>query len=409
MDIKTFADDIAAAEQRYAEREPERCETLRRLEEGGILAGDTPERVEKRLARLGVDASAAEAVARGAIPVPPAIEPLAKDLAELAPEGASAETFEAEGVDVVALERLFGSNALISAAFLEAGALAARAVARILVCTERGGGVERFGTGSLVGPRLLLTNNHVLKTAEKAARATIEFGYVVGLDGRPSRAVSFELEPETLFLTNRELDYTLVAVQEQNDDGQRLAEFGWNPLIEAEGKAIKGEKLNIIQHPNGEPKQLAIRENRLVDLLEDFLHYETDTAPGSSGSPVFNDQWEVVGLHHSGVPRKDEQGRKLAIGGALWAPEMGEHRIDWVANEGIRISRIIKHVQAQELEPAAARLRAQMFEESPTAEVTGRESSLAVAVPTADGSRDGQGEVVVTIPLKVTVRVGAPE
>ena len=407
MDIRTFADVIAAAEQRYAGREAERRETLRRLEEGGILAADTPERVEKRLARLGADTSAAEAIARGAIPAPPATEAPAGDLAELAPDGAPVETIEAEGVDVVALERLFGSNALISAAFLEAGARAARTVARILVLTERTGGVERFGTGSLVGPRLLLTNNHVLKTAETAARATIEFGYVLGLDGHSNRTVAFEPEPDALFLTDRELDYTLVAVQEQNEDGEPLAQFGWNPLIEAEGKAIKGEKLNIVQHPNGEPKQLAIRENQLVDLLENFLHYETDTAPGSSGSPVFNDQWEVVGLHHSGVPHKDEQGRKLAIGGGLWTPEMGEHRIDWIANEGVRISRIIKHVKAQQLEPEAARLRAQMFETSPPAEAGEREAGSAVAMARPAG--DSQAEVVVTIPLEVTVRLGAPE
>ncbi|MGL4649089.1 MAG: trypsin-like peptidase domain-containing protein, partial [Caldilineaceae bacterium] len=28
--------------------------------------------------------------------------------------------------------------------------------------------------------------------------------------------------------------------------------------------------------------------------------YLTDTLPGSSGSPCFNDRWEVVALHHSG-------------------------------------------------------------------------------------------------------------
>jgi V8-like Glu-specific endopeptidase len=406
MEITTFADEIAAAEQRYVEREADRRETLRRLEEGGVLAADTPERVEKRLARLGVDTSAAEAVARGAIPSPPTTDAPVSELAELAAEGAAVETFDAEGVDVVALERLLGSNALISAGFLEAGARAARAVARILVCTERGGGVESFGTGSLVGPRVLLTNNHVLKTPETAARATIEFGYVLGFNGQSNRTVSFEFEPDVLFVTNRKLDYTLVAVQEHNEHGEPVAQFGWNRLIEAEGKAIKGEMLNIVQHPNGEPKQLAMRENRLVDLLEDFLHYETDTASGSSGSPVFNDQWEVVGLHHSGVPHKDEQGRKLAIGGALWAPEMGEHRIDWIANEGVRISRIIKDIQAQELEPEAARLRAQMFAKSSEAEVSERESAPAMVAQLAGR---GQGEVVITVPLQVTVRLGAPE
>ena len=96
------------------------------------------------------------------------------------------------------------------------------------------------------------------------------------------------------------------------------------------------------------------------------MHYETDTAPGSSGSPVFNDQWEVVALHHSGVPRKDEQGRLLTREGGLWTPEMGEHRIDWVANEGARISRVVRHVKRQRLSSdAQRRLRTSIFETAP--------------------------------------------
>jgi V8-like Glu-specific endopeptidase len=34
------------------------------------------------------------------------------------------------------------------------------------------------------------------------------------------------------------------------------------------------------------------------------VQYTTDTLPGSSGSPVFNDNWEVVALHHAGGPLK---------------------------------------------------------------------------------------------------------
>src|SRR6185369_4011734 len=97
-----------------------------------------------------------------------------------------------------------------------------------------------------------------------------------------------------------------------------LSGYGSLRLLEAEGKAIVGELMNIIQHPNGEPKQLALRENKLVDVLDRFVHYETDTAPGSSGSPVFNDQWECVGLHHSGVPKRDDAGRILTIDGGIW-------------------------------------------------------------------------------------------
>ncbi|MFJ1567897.1 trypsin-like serine peptidase [Streptomyces erythrochromogenes] len=97
------------------------------------------------------------------------------------------------------------------------------------------------------------------------------------------------------------------------------ATFGSLPLKEAQGKAVIGELVSIIQHPNGEPKQLALRDDQIVDVLDDFVHYSADTARGSSGAPVFNDQWEVVALHHAavGVPARllGARGRPRTHGG----------------------------------------------------------------------------------------------
>ncbi|RWK46883.1 MAG: peptidase, partial [Mesorhizobium sp.] len=53
----------------------------------------------------------------------------------------------------------------------------------------------------------------------------------------------------------------------------------------------------------------------------------TDTEPGSSGAPVFNDQWQVLALHHKAVPAPERTGKKTV------APV-------WIANEGVRISAI---------------------------------------------------------------------
>ena len=47
---------------------------------------------------------------------------------------------------------------------------------------------------------------------------------------------------------------------------------------------------------------MALRQNQVVDIFDLYVTYQTDTATGSSGAPVFNDQWDVVALHHSGVP-----------------------------------------------------------------------------------------------------------
>lgn len=367
---------VEATEARYAARGAERA-GVRRARAEGRLAGDAPERVAKRLARLSAQAPAP----RGRVEA------------------------EATDVDVVVLERLIGKDDLIGVEFLVRGAAAARSVARIVV---RSGPdlIDGFGTGFLVAPGLLLTNNHVLGDAAAATHSQAEFDFSVAADGAPLAPVAFALEPATFFATNPALDFTVVAVAAQSGS-RSLAEFGWTPLIEAEGKVILNELLNIVQHPNGETKQLALRENRLVDLVENFLHYETDTAPGSSGSPVFNDQWEVVGLHHSGVPRRDGQGRILARNGQPWTQAMGDDAIDWVANEGVRVSRICKHLRSLPLTGDQAALRdrilaAQAPESVPTAAPSpnGRPVVVVGPSPASDGA-------TVTVPIELTIRLGA--
>src|SRR5262249_44290809 len=98
--------------------------------------------------------------------------------------------------------------------------------------------------------------------------------------------------------------------------------------------------------PGGERKQVCVRENKLLkyDDNSPFIWYQTDTVGGSSGSPVFNNSWDVVALHHSSVPRmKKVNGRDvwLAKDGSVWTSNMGDDAVDWIANEGVRISQII--------------------------------------------------------------------
>lgn len=77
-----------------------------------------------------------------------------------------------------------------------------------------------------------------------------------------------------------------------------------------------------------------------------MLWYATDTQGGSSGSPVFNNDWLLVALHHSGVP-ETRDGKWQTIDGRDYDPTRdGEDRVKWIANEGIRISRIVETLQA---------------------------------------------------------------
>jgi endonuclease G len=355
------------------------------LEDRGVLYADDPQRVQKRLERLGADWSLARAVDETA---------KGKSTGRNLDQELDPASF---GADVLGLERLMGRNDLVDVGFLERGYLAGRAVGRIAVSAPE----AHYGTGFMISPRLLLTNNHVLRTAQEAGRGHVEFNFQAGLDGRSLVPVAFGLQPEVFFVTSRELDFSVVAVTEQNEQGAVLSGFSWQHLIEQEGKALKGELVNIIQHPNGEPKQLALRENKIVDVLDLHLQYETDTAPGSSGSPVFNDQWEVVALHHSGVPLKDDQGRYLAIDGSLWTRDMGEQRLAWKANEGVRISRVLRALRDQALTGAPDALRAEVFATGPAPGLVPVEQSAAAGVPVAVAGPPG-------LPISVSVTIGAP-
>lgn len=334
---------------------------------------------------------------------------------------APASAASADVVREIALERVMGSNDMVSVAYLELALAAARSVCRVHLRLP-GGRVAGYGTGFLVSPRLLLTNHHVLGDAGAAGMALAEFDYQDDAEGRPLVPTSFDLDPEAFFASDADLDWALVAVREASRDGASLADFGWLPLIGTTGKAANAEFLNIVQHPNGEPKQMALRENRLVDMLERHLHYESDTAPGSSGSPVFNDQWEVVALHHAAYPRT-AGGEILAVGGKPWTSAMGEDRIDWVGNEGVRVSVLVDTLRR--LGPrgtGARRLLDEVFASGqapfppfprrsgpvgdlrPAGPGPGVARPMAPHVTAAEVGADGSATWVV--PIEVTVRVG---
>ena len=156
-----------------------------------------------------------------------------------------------------------------------------------------------YGTGFLVGARLLMTNNHVIASRAEASQVEAEFGFEHDVDGVLSDPVQFNLHPDEMFFTDSNLDFTLVAVAPFSEGGVSIERFGRLPLIPISGKGVGGEWVSIVQHPNGQPKQIAIRASQIISLdpatvpgidLDHFIHYSTDTEPGSSGSPVLGDQ-----------------------------------------------------------------------------------------------------------------------
>lgn len=317
-------------------------------------------------------------------------------------------------------EAIIGSADFMAASFLPEGAQIRRAVAFVEV---NGVNSSAVGSGFLVSPSLFLTNFHVIGD-ENAARGTqIVFDREMDETGRPRRTTTYLLDPErfALFSPADQLDYALVAVGPLNGGSATLAELGFCALSDRGDKHVIGMNVNIVQHPRGLPKMLALRNNILQFRTERTLLYETDTEHGSSGAPVFNDDWDLIALHHWGEPfleRTDADGKPFAAN----------------VNEGIRISAIYRDLAARAATLSAPRqallrealaLDAQAVAAAaparrlspPPPQVKAAEALVVdtqgASMPSAPqtpapATVPTEGELRFTLPLEVTIRMGQP-
>ncbi|MDQ4093140.1 MAG: serine protease [Actinomycetota bacterium] len=270
------------------------------------------------------------------------------------------EDADEEAVNVE-LEQLMSDDDMLPGIWVKRAAAAADAVA--LVNTPRGP-----ATGFLVSDDLLLTNWHVFKTLSMAQdhRVNVVFRWEENESGQIRSAVRLPLDPDRFFVNgNEELDFALVAVGLLPNGKPPGTRFGKIRMKGAVGKLLLGKPVNIIQHPGGNPRKIAFRNNLLVSVDDDSrLTYQTDTMPGSSGSPVFSDEWQLVALHHAAEQAKDAEGKKIDLNGNPVTDRTPDHLRNWVANAGIRISFLVKHLGSLNLAGDANNLLAAVFNQT---------------------------------------------
>ena len=213
-------------------------------------------------------------------------------------------------------ERIIGVNNLKSIAWLELGLLRAKSVARI----RRPDGA--LGTGWLLEDGWLLTNHHVLPSALMASSSQAELNYQTDVGGTPLPSCCYELSPEG-YASDEDLDYALVRLRDAG--ASPLSDWGTLP-VDCDARPLQSEHVSIIQHPYGSYKQIAVTANQVTNVPVPHVQYTTDTMPGSSGAPVFNDAWRVVALHHASLRLPgDKAGRSRYVNQGTLLSAVREH------------------------------------------------------------------------------------
>ncbi len=205
---------------------------------------------------------------------------------------------ELQALDGAGLEAMFGSARPRPLEWLDTVKRRARFVGRVLDTTGhfvgtcfvvRGGDLHR----DLAGRTVLLTNYHVINSK--------------GPDGFPGAVKPNDAR---------------IQFERRGDQRHKVGKLYWeSPFGECDAAVLDfplegrvdlplTEDLKplepacyvyVLGHPAGMNLSLSLDDNALLDHDDAWLHYRNPTAPGSSGSPVFDDQLRLVGIHHRGT------------------------------------------------------------------------------------------------------------
>src|SRR3954454_18724869 len=222
------------------------------------------------------------------------------------------------------LERILGTDRYLSLTWYRTGLNRCRAVARIQTADDQG-----IGTGFLVAgpdlhpdlpPLVVVTNGHVVPEDLDPGYAHVAFH---GLDDDPGRQARFQVVQQCWYQPSADsgLDTTILELDGYPQDVVPT------PLAkQMPPKPLHHRRAYVIGHPGGTAQpQFSLQDNILLDYDNRVLHYRSPTEVGSSGSPVFDDEWRLIGLHHSGGTRM---------------PQLNGAGGTYAANEGITIDAI---------------------------------------------------------------------
>lgn len=258
-------------------------------------------------------------------------------------------SLHAEAIEVRPEAVIGGHDESLPVRWLADAYQACRSIARVEVAGVRGGkpmmskGTQRswHGTGWLIDEGILVTNYHVVAGTDRDGRTEEDvrqqargmkarFGFI------ERRSATRQFSVDQVLATDQALDYAVVRLHRFAEDKQQpgledsqlpeldpvsTIEFWGRLELQAACTLASGDRLNVVQHPGGGEMMIAFRQNTFARPGPDgrSIEYTTDTSEGSSGSPVFDDEWMVRALHSHAImaPRPDGTGKRAVANGGI--------------------------------------------------------------------------------------------
>ena len=211
-----------------------------------------------------------------------------------------------------AFEKVWGTESYSPAAWMQNALQVARSVGRVE------GPSVAVGTGVLIdgdwiapgwhGQVLFLTAAHVCSSllspsdpglSPQECQVTFALPNSEQDTGRLSVSVASEVFTSPI----DELNVTLLRL---DDLPLEFAPPMTAALPETRFTVLPGDQVSVVGYPHGGELQFSLTNGGVTGVDDASLMYTNPTSPGSSGSPVFDSDWRLVGLHYAA-----DRGRKV--------------------------------------------------------------------------------------------------
>ncbi|MGH8871090.1 MAG: serine protease [Acidimicrobiia bacterium] len=227
------------------------------------------------------------------------------------------------------LEKIFGTALPVGYNHLMRGLQCAESVAKITDASGEPWGTGFLVKGSLIHPDfgetpVLVTNAHVCSPEPGV-------GKLLPGEARAVFDVTKSVDGSGLVITGLECMWSsppgTCDVTFLRYSGPEAAITQPIEVAQIPQPVTEGAYVYVIGHPAGGGLKFSIRGNDLLAYDPEMfkVHYTAPTEGGSSGSPVFNQAWQLMAVHHAG----DSKMRRLDHPSATYQ-----------ANEGITIKAI---------------------------------------------------------------------
>jgi ankyrin repeat protein len=161
---------------------------------------------------------------------------------------------------------------------------------------------EGYGTGSFIEIPIpssknpmkgLMTNNHVINEKKLKPGESFEI-YIFSENNKP---IQIKINDKNFVFTSELIDVTFIELSDET-----INKFNPYFLNISNIDVREDEPIEILQFPN---KELSLAKGKIEEIYSFNLYHNISTYFGSSGSPLLNENYEVVGIHKSSLKDKN--------------------------------------------------------------------------------------------------------